>query len=79
MDKKDVILSGDHALGDRFNMVYSGSLVTGGRAVILVTATGMYTEIGKIASLMNRKEWVNTWQNKVWTIMQKNWNPLSSR
>ena len=53
VDKKDVILSGDHALGDRFNMVYSGSLVTGGRAVILVTATGMYTEIGKIASLMN--------------------------
>ena len=34
-------------------MVYSGSLVTGGRAVVLVTATGMETEIGKIATLMN--------------------------
>ena len=34
-------------------MVYSGSLVTGGRAVVLVTATGMETEIGKIAALMN--------------------------
>ena len=35
------------------HMVYSGSLVTGGRAVVLVTATGMETEIGKIAALMN--------------------------
>ena len=34
-------------------MVFSSSLVTGGRAVVLVTATGMETEIGKIAALMN--------------------------
>lgn len=41
------------ALADQTNMVFSSSLVTGGRAVVLVTATGMETEIGKIAALMN--------------------------
>ena len=53
VEKKTVVLKGEKALGDRINMVYSGSLVTGGRAVVLVTATGMETEIGKIAALMN--------------------------
>lgn len=53
VEKKTVVLEGEKALGDRINMVYSGSLVTGGRAVVLVTATGMETEIGKIAALMN--------------------------
>lgn len=41
------------ALGDRKNMVFSSSLVTYGRAIALVTSTGMQTEIGKIATLMN--------------------------
>lgn len=40
-------------LAEQNNMVFSGSLVTGGRGVMVVTATGMGTEIGKIASLMN--------------------------
>ena len=40
-------------LAEQNNMAFSGSLVTGGRAVMVVTATGMETEIGKIASLMN--------------------------
>lgn len=41
------------ALGDRVNMVYAGGLVTYGRAQVLVTGTGMETEMGKIARLMN--------------------------
>lgn len=53
MDKKDETIEKDVPLGDRTNMVYSGSLVTYGRANVLVTGTGMNTEMGKIAGLMN--------------------------
>lgn len=53
IDKTDAVISGEAALGDRVNMVYSGSLVTYGRAMVVVTATAMDTEIGKIAALMN--------------------------
>lgn len=53
VDKKDIEISDETALGDRCNMVFSGSLVTYGRADVLVTATGMHTEMGKIAALMN--------------------------
>ena len=44
------------ALGDQKNMVFSGSLVTYGRAEVLITATGMNTELGKIAALMNQTQ-----------------------
>lgn len=40
-------------LGDQSNMIFSGSLIIQGRAVMVATATGMHTEIGKIAALMN--------------------------
>ena len=53
VDKSDGLIHDDCALADRANMVYSSGLVTYGRAVVLVTATGMDTEIGKIAALMN--------------------------
>lgn len=45
------------ALGDRKNMVFSGSFVTNGRGGVVVTSIGMNTEIGKIAKLIdNAKE-----------------------
>ena len=53
VEKVEDTLTGECALGDRKNMVYSGSLVTYGRAEVVVTATGMDTEIGRIAGLMN--------------------------
>lgn len=43
-------------LGDRSNMVFSGCSVTYGTAVAVVTATGMDTEMGKIANLLNNEE-----------------------
>ena len=52
----DVIEAEKVALGDQKNMVFSGSLVTYGRALMVVTATGMDTEIGKVASLMNQTQ-----------------------
>lgn len=53
VDKSSETLTGELPLADRNNMVYSGSLVTYGRAAAVVTGTGMDTEIGKIAGLMN--------------------------
>ncbi len=53
VDKIDEVLDEELPLADRINMVYSGTLVTYGRAEVLVTGTGMQTEMGKIAGLMN--------------------------
>lgn len=53
VDKREGTLAGEVPLAERTNQVFSGSLVTYGRGVVLVTGTGMQTEIGKIASLMN--------------------------
>ncbi len=52
----DTITSEQVALGDQKNMVFSGSLVTYGRATVLITGTGMNTELGKIAALMNQTQ-----------------------
>lgn len=40
-------------VADRLNMVYSSSYITGGRGKAAVTATGMSTEVGKIASMID--------------------------
>ena len=49
-------IDGEAALGDRKNMVFSGSFVTYGRGQFLVTGTGMDTEMGKIAALLKNTE-----------------------
>ena len=55
VEKTDQVLTEENpALGDRKNMAYSSSLVLYGRGKLLVTAVGMGTEIGKIASLMEQ-------------------------
>ena len=45
-------IEGDVALGDRDNMVFSGTTATYGRGTALVTATGMQSEVGRIAGLL---------------------------
>ncbi len=50
----------DTALGDRENMVISSTVVTNGRAVCVVTATGMDTEVGRIARMLTDAEDVTT-------------------
>lgn len=55
--KNSEIIEGEHiAIGDRKNMVFSGSFVTYGRAVVISTAIGMHTEIGKIANLLKNAQ-----------------------
>ncbi|MEK9198227.1 calcium-translocating P-type ATPase, PMCA-type [Ureibacillus sp. 179-F W5.1 NHS] len=48
-----VINEREVALGDKINMVFSGSFVTNGRGKAIVTSIGMNTEIGKIANLLD--------------------------
>jgi len=52
----DVLKVENPSLGDRYNMVYSTSMVTSGRGKMLVTEIGMKTEIGKIAGMLDEKE-----------------------
>ncbi|MDX2137873.1 MAG: HAD-IC family P-type ATPase [Chloroflexota bacterium] len=44
---------GDIALGDRHNMAFMGTVITDGRGIMLTTATGMQTEVGKIGTLID--------------------------
>lgn len=72
IDKSDEVILNEVPLADRTNMVFSGSLVTYGRALVVITETGMNTEIGKIASLMNSAK-----EKK--TPLQKSLDKFSSR
>ncbi len=52
----DSIIDANAPLGDRTNMVFSGCSITYGTALAVVTATGMNTEMGKIANLLDNEE-----------------------
>lgn len=52
----DAVIADNAPLGDRCNMVYSGCSVTYGTAAAVVTATGMNTEMGRIANLLDNAD-----------------------
>ena len=54
------LLRSDCVLGDRSNMVYTSAIVTYGRATGVVVATGMDTEVGNIAGMLDNQDELDT-------------------
>jgi P-type Ca2+ transporter type 2C len=73
IEKHTATLSGDDLpLGDRRNMGYMGSMVTQGRGLALVVATGMQTELGKIADLIQQVKQEKTPLQRRLDVLGKN-------
>ena len=56
----DTVLAKDCSLGDRINMAFSSSIVTYGRGLGVVTTTGMNTEMGAIAGMLEDQTEIET-------------------
>lgn len=65
------LAEGDLPLGDRKNMAFQGTIVTAGRARGIVIATGISTEVGRIAAMMNEQETEKTPLQKKLTHLSK--------
>lgn len=61
----DELLEEDPLLGDQKNMCFKSTIVTHGRARAIVTGTGMHTEIGKIADLLQKGESITPLQKRM--------------
>lgn len=56
VDKIDEVITKDAILAETYNMIYSGTVVTAGKIEAIVVNTGMNTELGKIAGVIDTKE-----------------------
>ena len=61
----DAVLTDITAIGDRANMVFSGCSVAYGNGVAVVTGTGMFTEVGKIADMLEGENTITPLQKKM--------------